>query len=1175
MDTLADLASMQSHQPARPIPFKGPSLESVKSADSAALINLTQASLTSNPRASFDINMVDMPMDTRRTDFSRTSLSEDDRLRLTQLIGYLIENSSAYESHVAAINLLHRAFIDFVYPVSPSGQHLPKRDPASFELLGDLRDARKEMAKLFAVGEALWLDWLQDESMLATTTEQRTEVIESFRQAVDDEPSSCKLWAAYGDWVLECYRWANASGNAGEVDEDKLVGKEVFSWDMVLQTWSDAVEHTKHDLASSHLVWNKSIESKTSEFKDGLSKDQAGEVLSLFERRLRIPHVDSDSTKQLLSSFMNAHFSQDQYFDIMADTVRIMKDALKVMEDRSFFETRLEEAQAREDKELEYNAFAEYIEWEKTPVKRKKPDFDRVNALYQRLELKFPTDTALWEDHAAFVLEHGRSGLDVLSRATNHCPWSGSLWSQYLLASDRQGRSYEDTESIKHKATNTGVLEAAGIEEVLKVHAAWCSYLRRRACRLERDEDDADIAEIGIRTSMENLSNLGAKLGIGEAPDPSFRLQRIYINFLSETGRWDNARREFDQAVRDYGRSWQFWLRFYQWEMMRWRTFEAKSVTDESSMNTSVPRLATAVLKSALDQDGLDYPEPILEALTNHCEDYEDAEEMQICLLKMRRYEKALVARRQVEAAQSVNVAQALESQKTDTEHADAERPQLVKRKRDFNDSEETLHENFKKSRTEEDAIATVEQTQPEDLKRDREHATILVENLPEKAAEGKLRQFFSNCGIVKSLKLLDQGASALVEFEDDQAARYALSRDGQEFEGAILSVVLDTGSTVFFTNYSPTADEKEVRALLESYGEIISTRFPSLQGNKKRRFCYVQFKLPGEAQNAVKNLDGKEVNGFALICKISNPAVKKSRQETSVNDGRTVFIGRLNFKASEGEVKEAFAKYGKIQLIRMPLHETMKNRNKGIAFVTYDSNEEAQAALEMNGKKIKDREIKVEVATDVARSTRHESTPAQANGGRQDRSAPSEGQTGMLEPRSERTIFLTNLADTVNEARLRVLAAKYGEVVKCILKTNHQGALIEYASIAQAGEAALGLDGYEITEGKEIKVVSETEMKKHGPEKKIAEFSSKPKTMSVPASASGFVKRPTQPGGRVKKLGNMKPRIALSDGSKQGPQMVDGASVDGEKGAGTLPKKSNDDFRAMMAGRTAAQDSS
>lgn len=1183
MDTLADLASMQSHQPTKPGLFKNSSMDSIKSSDSTSRFSVQQAALTSNPRASFDINMMDAPKSTARTDFSKAAISDDQQARLHELATHLIECPSAYESHIAMINTLHRLFIDYVYPISSTGDALPRQDPTTFDLLDELRSSRNTMEKLFAVGEAIWLDWLQDESMLARSTEERIDVIEKFRKAVDEEACSTKIWSAYGEWVLECFRWANQDTGSADLDEDRMVGKEIFTWQMVMETWQDAVDNTKNDLALSHLVWNKYIDLRTTHSEQSLPKDQANAVLKLFEQRLKIPHIASDTTRQVLSTFMNSHFSQEQYFEIMEDTSRIMKPALKLLDERSSFEAQIEATQLKEDRGAEYSTFLQYIEWEKTTGKRRKLNFELCNALYQRAELRFPSDTALWDDHVAFVLENSKPVLALLSRATKHCPWSGALWSHYLLASDRLAQSYEDTEAIKHKATRSGILEAAGVEEVLKVHIAWCSYLRRRAFRADRDEDDGDIAEIGIRASLESISSLGAKLGVGDNPDPFFRLQRIYINFLSESGRWDNARREFDNAIKDYGKSWRFWLRFHHWEMMRWRRFVSKDTGYEPLASTSLPQLATAVLKQALEQDGLDYPEPIIEELISHCEDHEDADELQVCLLKVRKLEKVLAARRQIEAVQSAEAAAAQQKQATVAANEALDTSNSAKRKREAAEPEEDLHDNFKKSKMDEEAVQTVEQTSSENPRRDREHATILVENLPEAVSEAKVRQYFSACGTVKAIKLLDNSTSAVIELEDDQAAQYALSRNGQQFDGAVISVVLDTGSTVFLTNYSPTTDEQTIREMLSSYGDIISIRFPSLQGNKRRRFCYVQFKLPAEAQNAVNHLDDADIDGLRLSCKISNPAVKKSRQEMSVNDGRTVFVGRLNFKAKEEEVKTAFAGYGSIELVRMPLHESMKNRNKGIAFVTFTSTDEAQAALDMNGKKIKDREIKVEIATDeqsrstrqgsVANKTAKSSTPAIHNGGTGVHSAsPVPGLPSSSEPRSERTIFLTQIPDTVNEARLRHAAAKHGDVVKCILKTNHQGALIEYTTIAQAGEAALGLDGYEIDPGRQIRVVSEEEMKTQKPEKKVDTIASKPKPkLSAPTPAGGFVKRPTQPGSRARKGGNLGQRSVLlhTSGVSHEPDKdmeVEDSAVSSD--VHSTQKKSNSDFRALMTGK-------
>ncbi|KAK5099138.1 Splicing factor [Exophiala xenobiotica] len=1179
MDTLGDLASMQSHQPARPAPVKGSSLESIKSVDSASRVALHQHSLTSNPRASFDINMMETPRSTRKVDFSDTVLPEEQKVRLTQLATYLIENPSAYESHLNYITILHQAFINHVYPTSPDGAILPKRDPATFDLLDELRTSRSTMNNLFAVGESIWLDWLQDESMLARSTEERIDVIEKFRKAVSEEASSSRLWSIYGDWVQECYRWANADGDTSGIDEDKLVGQEVFSWQMVQETWQEAVDNTKFDLAQSHLVWNKYIDMRIIDYKNNPSKGNATDILQLFEQRLRIPHVTCDSTKQILADWLTGHFSQDQYFDVMADTPRIMKDALRALQERSSFESKLEEAQANADKHTEYTTYSQYIEWEKTPVKRRRVEFDLCDALYKRAELRFPSDATLWEEHMAFMLENSRSTLELLSRATKHCPWAGSLWSQYLLASDRQGQSYEETEAVKHKATNTGILEAAGIEAVLKVHAAWCSYLRRRAFRPDRDEDDADIAEIGIRASMESISSIGAKLGIGETPDPSFRLQRIYINFLSESGRWDNARQEFDNAICDYGKSYQFWLRFYYWEMKRWRRFAGKGHDGEALSSNSAPGMATAVLKLALDQESLDYPEPIIEALIDHCEDYEEADELQACFLKVRKYEKGLAARRQIEAIQAAEAAAVEQAQVSNAGNAHTDRPQLTKRKRAFEDSDETLYEDIKRSKTDEDAVQTVVQTLPEHSKRDREHATVLVGNLPEHVSEAKVRQYFSNCGVVKALKMLEGGTSALVEFDDDQAAQYALSRDRQQFEDAIISVVLDTGSTVFLTNYAPETGENEIRQLLQKYGEIISVRLPSLQGNKKRRFCYVQFKLPGEAQDAVNNLDGKDIDGLPLTCKISNPAVKKERQVISVNDGRTIFVGGLNFKAKEDEVEEAFLPYGTVELMRMPLHETLKDRNKGIAFVTFSTVDEAKAALAMNGQEMKGRKVKIEIANDnQGRATRRASTTSATTVRKMDPQATSpKNSPAPTEPRSERTIFLTEVPDTINEARLRQVASKHGEILKCILKTNHQGALIEFAMVASAGEASLGLDDYEIAPGRKLKVVSEQEMKAQKAERKTETFGAKdkPRTTTASLSGSGFVKRPTQPGNRARKGGKLGQRSAMlhktsisHQPDKDPEQERNGAASDE-----VVAKKSNADFRALMSGGSKQDD--
>ncbi|KAK4938234.1 Splicing factor [Elasticomyces elasticus] len=1191
VDTLADLAPNQPHtRSTPPVLTSHDSSESQKS--SAGLFpRITSSGATSNPRASFDIAMVETPKQVLRGDYTETSLPIDAQKRLSELVGYVQEAPSSFITHTEIISILHQGFVDHIYPsTSPNA----RGDPHTYELLKELRQARENFDKLYAVGENQWLDWLQDESILAQSADERVDVVNKCRRAVTEEFGSTRLWVTFGEWVSHCYRWAleapsDAEGDNGDIERlERTVGREVFEWNLVLDTWAEAFESTKHDMAHSHEVWDKYMNVRFGDTSQKLSSSDATAAFELFQARLRVPHAEWQQTFQTFSSFVSANMP-DQYENIMASSLKDSAGAKEIWNDRDAYESTLQEAQRRGDQTLEYSTFDQYIAFERNEEeKAKKPrtakvrrnqkepasaGFDMVASLYARAELRFPSTVQIWEAHLDYMVEKSKSDvLDLLARATKHCPWSGSLWKQYLLASELKAedasdeaakiKAFDETEKIKHQATSTGLLDAAGIHEALIVYDAWCGYLLRRTKRADAVEEDADVAEMGIRSSIEEVHSLASKQGLSPSFDTSFMLQRKYVEYLKSQRRFDNARAQFDDLIPDYGTYYKFWLRFYEFELQ-------KSVSMAFIQQTGPERLgslssapfAVGVLKQGLQYPGLDYPEPLIEALVNHCEDYEDADELQNVLIFVRKIQKD-IAKKSVEAQQAEDI----KEQSRKAEESVANRTQEVanslhigKRKREDESEEPDAKKRSKSSDEVENSIegsAGVE----DQLKRDREHASIHVHNLPSNVADTKLRQYFSSCGTVKHVKMLAEGDSAIVEFEEAEAATFALSRDGRDFEGSDIRVVLNTGSTLYVTNYPAVADETYIRDLMGKYGEIINVRFPSLQRNKRRRFCYVEFKEPVDAQAATE-LDNKEIEGLPLVVKISNPTARKPRAEDK-DESRKIFVGHLPFKAKNDDIEKLFSQYGKLENIRVPPDAKNQSRNRGIAFLTYATSEQAQAALAMNEHEFMGRQITVQLNTEGSNNARknvsgHSRSPSvQTDGGVDPRFKPQR-DPAAIEDRKQRTVALSDVPDTVNESRIKAMAENIGPVRKVVLKTNHQGAIIEFDKVPDAGRAMIELDGHEIDPGRRIRVRTEKEMLQQKAEHKQETFVKRPaanRPTTVPAA--GAVRRPMQPGAR--KGGNLGQRSAfLTQAKQQSDAVTNGTSTEG--------KKTNDDFRSLI----------
>lgn len=703
--------------------------------------------------------MTDGPAETpspRR--YSTKALSETDLQNVTQLVEYLAANPFAYDSHVQLIKILHQGLLN----------HCQVQAPASYDLLQDLQSARETMSSRFALGEDLWAEWIQDQILLASSLEDRISVMELCLKGVEEEPSSSKLWLLYGQWMLSLYKQANPHDQSvsamGTIpsrqalsEEDRMVAREVFSWPQMMEVWKRAEQETRWRINDSHLVWDIWTELLMLELASSPLQDAINDTQYHFINRLQTPHATWDQTFQAYSNFVS-RYDNAQYEVTMVTANRLGSDAKQTFSLRETREFEIMRASEKNDKDAELRAYSDYIDWELSQSRKKHCfKFELANAIYQRATLRFPSNSELWEGYAMFLVEeittHRRrdmSALPILDKAARHCPWSGTLWSQLLLSAETRNLPFPDIGDIKHKATSTGLLDAGGLEEVLKVSTAWCGFLRRRAFHQDSTDEDMDVAEVGIRSAIEDMDNMGrTKYGPKYQGDPEYCLEKIYIRYLTQSRNWEGARESWKKLISKKGDSYEFWLRFYLWEMNTWSKLVYIETDPNGGGRPFKPTEATKVLQQALRRPNLDWPEKIIETLQHHCEDNEDADELQSSVAQVFKAKRAVQKRREKEAYAAYEKAQAeafQQQQQIQQDLASFQDDSQIPSKRKREDADEAGFS--KKSRP--DVVESTEQQVEEQhlalppiVKRDRENATVVVKNLPPETTETRLRQYF------------------------------------------------------------------------------------------------------------------------------------------------------------------------------------------------------------------------------------------------------------------------------------------------------------------------------------------------------------------------------------------------------------------------------------------------
>lgn len=94
------------------------------------------------------------------------------------------------------------------------------------------------------------------------------------------------------------------------------------------------------------------------------------------------------------------------------------------------------------------------------------------------------------------------------------------------------------------------------------------------------------------------------------------------------------------------------------------------------------------------------------------------------------------------------------------------------------------------------------------------------------------------------------------------------------------------------------------------------------------------------------------------------------------------LYVGNVSNSIAEGELKAFFEQYGNVTEVVMPI-DKYNGQPRGFAFVTFEDQSTAQKALTANGKDLKGRPLKVNVAQDRDKSGGSRSGGGMGGGGR------------------------------------------------------------------------------------------------------------------------------------------------------------------------------------------------
>ncbi|XP_060232889.1 polyadenylate-binding protein 1-like [Meriones unguiculatus] len=268
----------------------------------------------------------------------------------------------------------------------------------------------------------------------------------------------------------------------------------------------------------------------------------------------------------------------------------------------------------------------------------------------------------------------------------------------------------------------------------------------------------------------------------------------------------------------------------------------------------------------------------------------------------------------------------------------------------------------------------------------------VFIKNLNKTIDNKALYDTFSAFGNILSCKVVcDENGSkghGFVHFETEEAAERAIEKmngmllnDRKVFVGrfksrkereAELGARAKEFTNVYIKNFGDLMDDETLNGLFGRFGQVLSVKVMTDEGGKSKGFGFVSFERHEDAQRAVEEMNGKELNGKPIYV---GRAQKKGDRHTELKrkfeqvtqdrsiryQGINLYVKNLDDGIDDERLQREFSPFGTITSTKVMMEG---GRSKGFGFVCFSSPEEATKAVsEMNGRIVATKPLYVALA--------------------------------------------------------------------------------------------------------------------------------------------------------------------------------------------------------------------